>query len=159
MKRHISSSHEFTGPWWVAASLLRIEGPGLVVPVLEELHAQLTRGTTVERAATVECGALVRGESSVAMPVHWSDATHPGAFPEMQGEIRLVEHGDNVTDLEFTGEYEPPLGVLGAAGDTLAGHRVAEHTVDEAMVRLARAFEAAVSEHIGTPGHVTRSDA
>lgn len=151
MKRHVSSVQRFVGPWWVAAAVLRIEGPRLVVSVLSELHAQLTRATRVEREVIVECGAAVRSDRSIVMPVHVRDATHPGVFPEMLAEVRLVEHGDNVTELVFTGVYEPPLGVVGAAGDALGGHRIVERTIDDATSRLARVFEAAVAEHIGTP--------
>jgi hypothetical protein len=158
MKRSVSSSHGFAGPWWLAAALLRIEGPELVAPVLEELRVHLSGSTSVERTAEVEYGPVERGRGLVTMPVSWQDATHPGAFPKMHGELRLSERGDTTTDLEFFGEYEPPLGPIGALGDTIAGHRLAEQTVKNAVARLARVFETAVSEHVGTKWASSASD-
>jgi hypothetical protein len=150
MKQHVETSRVFTGPWWVVVSLLRIEGEELVLPVLEELHADLTAATSLSRRADVECGPLERHAGVATMSVHWRDASHADAFPEMDGQLLLVEHAPNSTELQFAGEYEPPLGVAGAVGDRLAGHRIAQHTVDDAIERLARRIEAAVSEQIGT---------
>jgi hypothetical protein len=151
MKRRVSSSHRFTGPWWVAAALLRIEGPELVRPVFEELHTRLSNSTSVQRRAAVECGPVDRGTGLISMSVSWRDAAHPGVFPQVHGEIRLLESSGTTTEVEFSGEYEPPLGPVGRVADAMAGHRVVEQTVDDAVRRLAHVFETAVSEHIGTP--------
>jgi hypothetical protein len=150
MKRTVEASWRFVGPCWFAVALLGIEADELVGPVLGELHARLTSGTVVSRSAHVECSPITRAGGAGTMTVHWRDARHPDAFPTMSGELRLVEVDKNLTELRLVGEYEPPLGVLGAVGDAVAGHRVVQSTFDELAERLARRIEAVVAEHTGT---------
>jgi hypothetical protein len=147
-QRAITARHRFAGPWWVAAALLGMHPRELVAPQLEELHARLTSFTTVTRRADVHCGPLERAAAIVTLPLHWRDARDAGTFPEMHGHLRLIQIDDNTTEVEFSGQYRPPFGILGVIVDAVIGHRLAQRTVDEAVQRIAANLEAAVRERV-----------
>ena len=47
----------------------------------------------------------------------------------MQAELSIYPLTASETQLDFRGQYEPPLGVLGSAIDAAVGHRIAEAAV------------------------------
>ncbi len=149
MSTKVEATREFRGPWWVTIALLEIEPGAMVEEVLRDLPARVTPATTVTRATHVELGPLVRAgrEGRVTFELH--DRAHPAVFPQLHGEVRVVEVGDARTELTVTGEYDAPFGVVGGAGDRVAGRRVAQNTMDEVTERLARRMEAKVAEHPG----------
>ena len=59
----------------------------------------------------------------------WEAARMPALFPSMKCTISCWALSPTETQLELEGEYSPPLGPVGAALDSLVGHRVAEATV------------------------------
>jgi hypothetical protein len=149
MSTKVEATREFRGPCWVTIALLEIEPAAMVEEVLRDLPARVTASTTVMRATHVELGPLVRTgrEGKVAFELH--DAAHPAVFPRLHGEFRVLEAGEARTALTVTGEYDVPLGVVGDVGDRIAGHRLAQNTMDEVTERLARRMEAKVAEHPG----------
>ena len=64
---------------------------------------------------------------------------HGHLLPSFHGRLLVESSGDDITVL--TGTYRPPLGVIGALGDRLLGHRVAQHTVEELLAKVGRAVE------------------
>ena len=149
MSTNVEATREFRGPWWVTIALLEIEPGAMVEEVLGDLRARLTLSTTVNRATEVELGPLVRSEGEARMAFELQDRARPSAFPRLHGELRVVAAGETRTELTVTGEYDPPLGLVGRVGDRVAGHRLAQNTVDEVTERLARRMEAKVAEHPG----------
>lgn len=149
MSTKVEATREFRGPWWVTIALLEIEPAAMVEEVLRDLPVRVTSATTVTRATHVELGPLVRAdrEGRIAFELH--DRERPAVFPRLHGELRVVEVGETQTELTVSGEYDAPLGVVGSAGDRVAGHRVAQNTMDEVAERLARRMEAKVAEHPG----------
>jgi len=59
----------------------------------------------------------------------WEASRTPAFFPAMRAELSVWPLTSTETQLEITGEYRPPLGVVGDALDAALGHRVAEAVV------------------------------
>jgi len=82
---------------------------------------------TVSKLVLVRFGDLAVHEDFAVGAVRW-EATGPGGalFPVPDADIRLTRAGDDVTVLEVSGVYRPPLGNLGAELDRVMMHRVAQ---------------------------------
>jgi hypothetical protein len=78
---------------------------------------------TEERTAHSELTRVTR------IPVEWEAADEPQLFPEMKGEIAIYPLSFTETQVELTGHYHAPLGLLGSAVDAIVGHRLAEASV------------------------------
>ena len=83
----------------------------------------------------------VSGPSTV-IHLEWGAAQHPHLFPFMKAELALYPLTGRETQLDFSGEYEAPLGLLGSAMNAVAGHRIAESCVHR--------FVSDVAEHLRT---------
>ena len=73
------------------------------------------------------------------MTVHleWQATGQPGFFPVMNARLEVYPITNSETQLDFHGEYEPPLGVLGKALDAVVGHRIAEASVHQFVSEVA----------------------
>jgi hypothetical protein len=69
--------------------------------------------------------------------LEWEAVNKPHLFPFMQAELALYPLTATETQLDFSGAYRPPLGVLGSAIDALVGHRIAEGTVHRFVTDVA----------------------
>jgi hypothetical protein len=67
----------------------------------------------------------------------WEAAKRPHLFPFMRAELAIYPLTASETQLDFSGCYEPPLGVLGSAMDSIVGHRVAEVSVHRFVTDVA----------------------
>lgn len=65
----------------------------------------------------------------VRLPVSWHAAVRSGLYPRMDGQLEAYPIGGDITQLSFQGTYQPPLGAVGDAADSLLLHRVAEQSV------------------------------
>jgi hypothetical protein len=81
------------------------------------------------------------GPSSVIY-LEWEAVNRPHLFPFMKAELAIYPLTATETQLDFSGAYEPPLGVLGSAMNAVAGHRIAESSVHR--------FVSDVAEHLRT---------
>lgn len=70
-----------------------------------------------------------RSGPSTRLLLRWQASERPHLFPLMRGELAVYPLTAGETQLDFSGEYQPPLGVLGAALDAVAGRRIAEASV------------------------------
>lgn len=61
--------------------------------------------------------------------LEWEAATVPGLFPLMKGELSVYPLTSTETQLDFSGFYEPPFGVVGKTMNAIVGHRIAEVSV------------------------------
>jgi len=86
-------------------------------------------------------GAGTTGPSTL-IPLEWEAANRPHLFPFMKAELAIYPLTATETQLDFSGIYEAPLGVLGSAVNAVVGHRIAESSVHR--------FIAAVAEHLRT---------
>src|SRR5688572_27787934 len=90
-------------------------------------------GLRVSKDVTIRVGAI-REEGSVHARVthvelEWQAREQPGLFPIMKADLRLYSLSPTETQVELSGDYEPPLGLLGGALDAVVGHRLAEASV------------------------------
>lgn len=113
-------------------------------------------GVEVAVKAAVEVGEVEMGAAPlpiVRLPVRWHAIEHAGMFPVMDATVEAYPVDDQRTQLGFQGFYQPPLGKLGAALDSLLLHRVAEATVERFLEVVAHNLKRAHAE--GVPGHPT----
>ena len=76
---------------------------------------------------TIQSGAMTH--SSTCIELEWEAQRMPHLFPLMKAELSIYPLTATETQLDFSGVYEPPLGVLGRAVDGIAGHRIADASV------------------------------
>jgi hypothetical protein len=72
------------------------------------------------------------------MKLRWQAAKRPGLFPTMQATLSFYPLSPEETQLDLEGEYEPPLGLVGAGADALVGHRIAEASVHRFVREIGR---------------------
>ena len=63
------------------------------------------------------------------LELEWIASKMPNLFPFMQAELSVYPITKTETQLDFSGNYQPPLGALGKALDSVVGHRVAEASI------------------------------
>lgn len=63
------------------------------------------------------------------LQLEWEAAKMPRLFPFMKANLAIYPLTATETQLDFSGVYEPPLGPLGKAMNTIVGHRIAEVSV------------------------------
>lgn len=77
------------------------------------------------------------------MRVEWSPAGG-GPFPSFKGSLTISEDEDYGTCiLTLSGEYEPPLGVVGMGFDAIVGRRIAVATARRLLGQIRDGMEAA----------------
>jgi len=107
-----------------------------------ELHARLA-GFDVAAEIDVEIKSTVAtqmyGQPATCIAFAWHAAHHPGLFPTMNGTLRIYPLSSTETQLDFSGSYDPPFGIIGDMIDAVALHRIAEASV-LALVRDVAAF-------------------
>jgi hypothetical protein len=69
--------------------------------------------------------------------IEWAAASSPGLFPLMKAELAVYPLTATETQLDFSGEYEPPMGWLGSAVDAVAGNKIAEASVHRFVSQVA----------------------
>ena len=69
--------------------------------------------------------------------LEWEASESPGLFPVMKAELSVYPLTATETQLDFLGNYEPPMGWLGSAVNAVAGHRIAEASVHRFVSEVA----------------------
>jgi hypothetical protein len=69
--------------------------------------------------------------------VEWEAAKAARLFPLMNGQLAAYPLSATETQLDFSGDYEPPFGIVGTAVDALVGHRIADASVHRFVVDVA----------------------
>lgn len=77
----------------------------------------------------IEVGAIDEarsplGQTATRLALDWTSKQRPGLFPTMHGTLLVYALTPTETQLDFTGTYDPPLGILGDAIDAMILHRV-----------------------------------
>jgi len=82
------------------------------------------------------------GEMLPHYAVTWAPE-HAGPYPTFSGDL-AIENADDYQSfyLVLDGNYEPPLGAVGAAFDAVVGHRIAELTARNLLATIADSIEA-----------------
>ncbi len=117
---------------------------GVAEGVVADLHFAVG-GFEVGKAVRIRAGEMDRDGDQVArLPVEWEAEGNRGLFPTMVADLEvytLAEEPRPLTQVALVGHYRPPLSVLGAAGDALAGRRVAEATVHHFVKEIRERIE------------------
>lgn len=69
--------------------------------------------------------------------LEWEAATMPGLFPLMNAKLSIYPLTPTETQLDFSGEYEPPFGAIGKAMNAIVAHRIAEASVHRFVADVA----------------------
>ena len=118
--------------------------------VAAELRVEIA-GVKVATAIDVEVGHMSESDASAArgktlhIPVSWTSSAHPGLFPSMKANLAVYALTGTETQLDFRGEYTPPLGVVGSAIDAAVGHRIAEASVHRFIGEVAQFLRANIA--------------
>ena len=75
----------------------------------------------------------------------WKAAESPHLFPLMSAELSVYPLTATETQLEFSGDYEPPLKLFGSVVDALVGHRIAEAAVHRFVSEVNSYLKAALA--------------
>jgi hypothetical protein len=100
-----------------------------------ELHAKagpLEIGTEVDiQVLDIETGdsGPPHGHPITRISIAWSAKRRPGLFPTMTAVLSIYPLTPTETQLDFSGTYDPPLGILGDAIDAVALSGVAKESV------------------------------
>jgi hypothetical protein len=73
----------------------------------------------------------------MTLGLEWQAAENAGFFPSMTAQLDVYPITKTETQLDFHGQYEPPLGLMGKAIDAVVGHRIAEATVHQFVEEVA----------------------
>ena len=82
------------------------------------------------------------GGPATIIQLEWEAANRPHLFPFMKAQLAIYPLTATETQLDFSGVYEPPLGVLGSAVNALVGHRIAESSVHRFVADVAQHLRA-----------------
>ena len=118
------------------ASELRVQLGGLDVSAEIAIKVEEIR----EDPAELDSAPVTR------LRVEWAAARKPRLFPIMKGVLSVYALTATETQLDFEGEYEPPLGAIGGAVDKLVGHRVAEASVHRFVGNVAEYLRGALTD-------------
>ena len=69
--------------------------------------------------------------------LEWEAAKLPRLFPLMKAELSVYPLTATETQLYLSGNYDPPLGILGSLIDSVVGNRVAEASVHRFITDIA----------------------
>jgi hypothetical protein len=104
--------------------------------VASELHVNIA-GIEVGTDIAISIGTIEETPRSASVSprtrieIEWQAAKMPRLFPFMKAELFLYPLTSTETQLDFVGNYEPPMGVIGSVMDAVAGHRIAEASVHQ----------------------------
>ena len=94
---------------------------------------------TIEETGQTDSSRVTR------IPVEWEAAKRPRLFSLMKAQLSLYPLTATETQLDFLGQYDPPLGLLGGAVDAVVGRRIAEASVHRLVSDVARYLRQALA--------------
>lgn len=86
----------------------------------------------------------VLGSPVTRLELEWEAAKAPHLFPLMKAELAIYPLTASETQLDFSGEYEPPFGAVGKAMNAIAGYRIAEASVHRFVSDVAAYLRQAI---------------
>lgn len=121
-----------------------VEGPANWMPgMYDSPNGQITRLEAdtplgrLTRYAQIRVGAAIEDSDEVVVPLVWHSLEAEAAFPAFNGELRLSRLPDGRNQLELTGDYDPPGGIIGRAADAAAMFGVAQATLNDFVQSIA----------------------
>jgi hypothetical protein len=103
------------------------------------LHVQIA-GLEIGKEVEIEVGEARDDGQTALFPVRWRATGQDWLFPSMKGEIEVtaLDNFAPLTQVALRGRYRPPASLIGALGDAVIGHRLAEAAVRHFVLDLAR---------------------
>jgi cell division ATPase FtsA len=96
-----------------------------------DLHTNIA-GVEVHREVLIDILKQTEVESEderrTIIDLEWKSADATYLFPTMKAQLHVLPVGERA-QLDFRGEYDPPMGVVGRAIDAAMGAKVAESSV------------------------------
>lgn len=83
---------------------------------------------------------------STTLAIEWRGHRRAGLFPVMTATLAIYPLTATETQLELSGSYQPPLGVVGGAIDAVALRRLAQESVSAFVRDIATYLRRALSE-------------
>lgn len=148
MRRHLYFYTYVDRPYLEAVGILSGD-PGVwlpepAVPVQDGFEVMLDAGATPlggfgRRDAIARIGSPSSAPDGRSMlrGIGWRALERDELFPVFEGDLELAALSDELCQLSCMGSYRPPLTVVGAVGDRLVGHRVAEAVVRNFVLSTA----------------------
>jgi len=87
---------------------------------------------------TEESSDRVRSTPVTRLPLEWKAKESAQMFPMMHAELSIYPLTATETQLDLSGHYDPPLGLLGGAVDSVLGHRIAEASLHRFVSDVAQ---------------------
>lgn len=103
------------------------------------------------RKVLIDLGPPVRAASKTVLPLRWTAADHPGAFPALEADLEVASLGPRHTQLAMSARYSPPLGMVGRMLDRAFLSRIAEVTLKDFLDRVAEAIANSISAPDAAP--------
>jgi hypothetical protein len=75
-------------------------------------------------------------QQRLVVELEWRSIESANLFPIMHAKLFIIPIGGE-TQLDFRGEYVPPLGLIGQAIDVVVGERIAESSVKHFISEIA----------------------
>jgi len=150
MRRKIDVREQVDEPYWRVTAVLGLDADAVISPAMHEVRLAIG-GTELSRKVQCDVGERVREEHCTRVPLRWHAETHAHWFPTVEAVLELAPLGASATGLRLRGDYEPPLGAVGAVGDVVVGHVVADHALREFVTSVAQRLTDAVAAHTLTP--------
>ena len=90
----------------------------------------------------VQTGTPRARDDGMVVPLAWRTIRLQMLFPSLEGDLEVAQLGDEGCRLTLSGQYNPPLGAVGASLDRRVLHRVAASTVRSFLREAAAAMTA-----------------
>jgi hypothetical protein len=115
-----------------------------------QLHVNiggLEVGTDVEIAVqkVEETTGTTRMTPVTRIRFEWKAKQKAQLFPLMHAELAVYPLTGSETQLDFSGRYEPPLGMVGKGLDAMVGKRIADASIHRFVSEVAEYLRTAVS--------------
>ena len=115
-----------------------------------QLHVNiggLEVGTDVEVAVqkVEETVGTSRASPVTRIQFEWKAKKSPQLFPLMHAELTVYPLTATETQLDFSGSYEPPLGVVGKGLDAMVGKRIADASIHRFVTDVAEYLRSTVN--------------
>jgi hypothetical protein len=115
-----------------------------------QLHVSiggLEVGTDVEIAVqkVEETVGTSRATPVTRIQFEWKAKQKPQLFPLMHAELAVYPLTGSETQLDFSGSYEPPLGVVGKGLDAVMGRRIADASIHRFVTEVAEYLRSTVN--------------
>ena len=105
-----------------------------------EVTVDLRGGSAAGQRAIVELGLPRESGEAVVVDLIWRPVRDSRLLPIFDGSLELTPDGSH-TRLHLCGTYRPPLGLVGALFDRIAGHRLARPSVAALLRTVAQRLD------------------